>query len=314
MFSFSVQASFLVTNTQNFVTSLGNYVVQRDASIGSVIAKLDIYPRVTLTRSCGSATSSDPWQWQINPKLEATGNYIGNFGNIRTYSTNISGVGIQFFGWDYLNGATIYPNGPGVSFNGNAVGGYIQLYIGVTLVKVGPITSSPIAGQNLAAYSLSDSVCGDSLFVGNLSIASTGSVTETACSSNNSNLNIDFGTISANEFSGIGNSPRSSNVNLQLTCNSQARINMSLKGIQNTDTQDTSILALSNSGDPSVAKGIGVQFLYNNMPLHINDNMVLKTSSGGQESFPLEVHYYQTLPNVTAGSANATATLSMIYQ
>jgi type 1 fimbria pilin len=40
----------------------------------------------------------------------------------------------------------------------------------------------------------------------------------------------------------------------------------------------------------------------------------LKNSAGGQETFPITARYIQTKDKVTAGSANATATLNITYQ
>jgi type 1 fimbria pilin len=46
----------------------------------------------------------------------------------------------------------------------------------------------------------------------------------------------------------------------------------------------------------------------------LNNNIVLKTSAGGQETFPFTAQYYQTKSSVTSGAANATATLNLTYQ
>ena len=52
------------------------------------------------------------------------------------------------------------------------------------------------------------------------------------------------------------------------------------------------------------------------LPLKLDNNIVLKTSAGGQEFPPgtFTARYFQTKDNVTAGSANATATLNITYQ
>lgn len=63
-----------------------------------------------------------------------------------------------------------------------------------------------------------------------------------------------------------------------------------------------------------MAKGVGVQLLYNGSPFILNNRIVLKRSSGGQETFPLTARYYQTKTAVTTGKANASATLDLTYQ
>ncbi len=79
-------------------------------------------------------------------------------------------------------------------------------------------------------------------------------------------------------------------------------------------TGDTSVLALNGQGTPGTADGVGIQMLYNNVPLQLNNRIVLKRSAGGQETFPLVARYYQTRSVVRPGSANATATLNITYQ
>ncbi|HDE1997161.1 TPA: fimbrial protein, partial [Klebsiella quasipneumoniae] len=67
-------------------------------------------------------------------------------------------------------------------------------------------------------------------------------------------------------------------------------------------------------GSAGVAQGVGVQLVYNNTPLILGNNLVLKRTNGGQEMFPLTARYYQTNTTVTTGIANASATLSLTYQ
>ncbi|MCL6720425.1 fimbrial protein [Klebsiella sp. T2.Ur] len=102
--------------------------------------------------------------------------------------------------------------------------------------------------------------------------------------------------------------------NLGLNCDVGANINVSLSGTQNPDISDSSVLALTGQGGAGVAKGVGVQIVYNGAPLMLNNRIVLKTSSGGQETFPLTARYYQTRTTVSTGTANASATLNLTYQ
>ncbi|MFP2412591.1 fimbrial protein [Citrobacter braakii] len=112
----------------------------------------------------------------------------------------------------------------------------------------------------------------------------------------------------------ISNSTRT--YTIDLNCDAGARINASLSGTQSAETANDSILALSGAGMSGVASGIGIQLLYGNTPLKLDNNIVLKTSAGGQEFPPgaFTARYFQTKNNVTAGSANATATLNITYQ
>ena len=122
-----------------------------------------------------------------------------------------------------------------------------------------------------------------------------------------------MGNVSAQDFTAINSvSDMTDTENLNINCDSGANINVTLNGTQNADSTDPSILALSPG--QSFATGVGVQLLYNNQPLVLNNLLNLKTSTGGQESFPITARYIQIKDTVTPGTANATATLNITYQ
>ncbi len=97
-----------------------------------------------------------------------------------------------------------------------------------------------------------------------------------------------------------------------LTCAAGTNITVSLSGIQNPDSANTSVMALTGQGNAGTAKG-GVQLIYNGAPLAMNSRLFCD-SLPGQETLPLTARYYQTLTRVESGSANASATLNLTYQ
>ncbi|HBV4841648.1 TPA: fimbrial protein [Klebsiella aerogenes] len=144
-----------------------------------------------------------------------------------------------------------------------------------------------------------------------------GNIETLACSINTPNLTFPLGDIPVTSFgNAVGITPANAQntQNLGLNCNAGANINVTLTGLQNPDVGNTSVLALTSQGEPSVAKGVGVQIIYNGSPLLLNNRIVLKQSAGGQEMFPLTARYYQTRTAVTTGKANASATLNLTYQ
>lgn len=54
-----------------------------------------------------------------------------------------------------------------------------------------------------------------------------------------------------------------------------------LTGPQNPDVSDNTVLALTGQGSAGVARGVGVQLVYNNTPLTLGNNLVLKRTTGG---------------------------------
>lgn len=182
----------------------------------------------------------------------------------------------------------------------------------VTLIKVGEITSGRI-NSGLLSRIYGD---GDRVTAVGYNIPSF-AVTQVACSITTPNLTFPIGNVlSANFGSAIGTIPSGAQntQNLGLSCDAGANINVMLQGTQNPDVGSTSVLALTGQGNADVAKGVGVQLLYNGTPLVLNNRIVLKQSAGGQETFPITARYYQTKTSVSTGKANASATLDLTYQ
>jgi type 1 fimbria pilin len=145
-------------------------------------------------------------------------------------------------------------------------------------------------------------------------MGSGNSVNVLACSINTPNVQVPLDDVLAKDLTSVGSVAKPTEFDVGLNCDAGARVNVMLTGAQNTDTSVSGVLQLSGAGSAGVATGVGIQILYNNAPLALNNNLVLKTSDGGEEAFLFKAQYYQTKNSVTAGSANAVATLNLTYQ
>lgn len=244
----------------------------------------------------------------------------------RVYQTNVPGVGISFGWYDEVNGGPSYLSGTSyikssdlAGYEYNSSTGYFYNFKSqpiIRLWKTGNITSGSLSGQIAAFYAYA--TANKTTPTSDVPVyAGTGKIIQVACSISTPNLVFPIGDILVSRFgSAIGFTPvnASNTQNLGLNCDAGANINVSLAGTQNPDVGTTSVLALTNQGNSDVAQGVGVQILYNDSPLVLNERIVLKTSSGGQETFPLTARYYQTKTAVTTGKANASATLNLTYQ
>ncbi|CAM6362948.1 fimbrial protein [Enterobacter intestinihominis] len=304
-----------------YTVNYGNIIVQKDLAIGQPISN-EIYGSLAQAYICkatGTEGSASGMKSVILPYVSTASN------GLRIYQTNVPGVGISF-GWyeqtsagagtytgnNYLVGqdSVVYGwNSYGNDFFNYKFQPFIQLW------KTGNITSGALSGQ-IAAFIASD--YGGSNPTNDIPIyAGTGRITQVACSITTPNLVFPIGDVLAASFgSTVGTTPTNSNntQNLGLNCDAGANITISLMGTQNPDVGTASVLALTNQGDADVAQGVGVQLLYNGSPLILNNRLVLKNSTGGQETFPITARYYQTRTTVTTGKANASATLDLTYQ
>ncbi|WP_288791376.1 fimbrial protein, partial [uncultured Enterobacter sp.] len=218
-------------------------------------------------------------------------------------------IGIRF-------SSNAYFENPSNTFSYNAQTSYVDWYGGkIELVVTGPVSSGSLTPGVVGVVTLQGS---DGIYRDGLTVQLTsGTINALACTVNTPQLTFPIGDIPASAFgSVVGTTPTGAQntQNLGLTCAAGTNINVSLSGIQNPDSANTSVMALTGQGNAGTAKGVGVQLIYNGTPLVMNSRLFLRQSAGGQETLPLTARYYQTLTRVESGSANASATLNLTYQ
>ena len=303
LFSGYASAACVTVTTDISTITSGNMIVQRDAPVGTIIGSFRTTQIQAIMASCypsGTRTSNFDYMGAvaISPGL---------------YQTNIPGVGIYLEGADthvrsFINTTSTTTLGsPGFP-------GRMDIWPGadsnLVFVKTGNITSGPLQPGMVMHSTVEDGGT-----IRQIDFAG-GSVTQVACSIKTPNLVFPLGDVPVSTFgSTIGFIPDvSTTQNLGLECDAGANINVSLNGTQNPDSSDASVLALNNQGGSDIASGVGIQLLYNDIPLVLNNNIVLKNSPGGVETFPLKARFIQTQTTVTAGDASTNATLQLTYQ
>ncbi|EPO1784646.1 fimbrial protein [Cronobacter turicensis] len=296
-------------------------VVQRDAPVGTVIWQGQVWGSNLAALNCGN---------EIYDFTASTGSDTGIiiYNGYHVYSTNVPGIGYSLssdcdnepFSGNFghcTNGASAqYFPERGITAYGTMENGEIGIvgYYGrgsLALVVTGKTSSGTVNAGELGRL-----VVGGQVYQ-RLVLGNAAPIIVSACSLNNTSLTFPIGNVPVNKFGaspGIIPAGAENTQNLGLDCDANANINVSLSGTQNPDVSDTSVLALTGQGSEEVAGGVGVQLLYNSTPLKLNERILLKTSSGGQETFPLVARYYQTKSTVTTGKANASATLDLTYQ
>lgn len=281
--------------------SVGTLSVQRDVAVGTVI-----FSRAATTTKSYLSGCSNPLMLGFSLRyMNAVPSTLGN----HIYDTNIPGIGIRFSSGAHFEN-------PMNTFSYNAQTSYVEWWGGkIELIVTGPVTSGSLTPGVVGVVAVQDA---DGVFRDGLTTRITdGTVNVVACTILTPQLTFPIGDISAATFgSTVGTTPSGAQntQNLGLNCDACANVTATLSGIQNPDVANNSVLALTGQGNTGTAKGVGVQLLYNGTPLTLNNRLVMKSAAGGQETFPLTARYYQTLPIVEAGSANASATLNLTYQ
>ncbi|MBL5826384.1 fimbrial protein [Serratia fonticola] len=304
------------------VSLAGTYSIQRDAPIGTIITPWS--PQSQATTPCGGdagVLNSVVAQSIVAPVVSSM-TLDGSSYSI--YPTGAPGVGYIWKSGELLSSfiGTAYPvSGTSVQYSRTwkVSSDFTNYTVGrsayIALVKYATIQSGPVPslqiGQDGAMVAYNSQI---QTGLGSIFFASNVIVNVLACSIGNANIQVPLEDVMADTFTAAGTTAKPKDFNLELNCDAGARVNAMLTGAQNTDTSAAGVLQLTGAGSAGVASGVGIQILYNNAPLALNNNMVLKTSAGGQETFPFTAQYYQTKDSVTAGSANAIATLNLTYQ
>ncbi|MEX3242680.1 fimbrial protein [Serratia quinivorans] len=298
-------------SASSLIFNVGTVSVQRNYS-----ALIELTPVQT---TVGGYNCNNPDRG-IATGIKADGTYSTLNINLRNiFKTNVPGIGYTLAGRGYWLGTNDGPYGKGTdtqkvisSASAGVNPGWSNFNIQIQLYKIGDIASGVLSGKIGALGTGTNTALTN--WSNEIPITITGTITALACSLTNTTISVPLGDVQSSAFSGITTTAGDKTFNLGLSCDKDANINVALAGTQNMDTADTSVLALTNAGQSGTAKGVGVQLLYGGVPLKLNNNILLKTSVGGQETLPFSARYYQTQTAIGAGLANSSATLNITYQ
>lgn len=307
-------------NLSSGTVNIGDATVQRDVPVGTVIKKTTFTGLSSQPNNFVECDDMGALTMKYGDSAYSTFTYNGD----TYFNIGVSGYGIRMTSnsnwWQAIwNGGALpilLTGGTCTSAGSNKAwycgGSFGAGGLNFELVRVPGEAQS---GTIITPGHLVKASISGILDVYNIDLAAT-KITTLACSITTPTLTFPLGSVPISEFGNtVGFIPtETSTQNLGLNCDAGANINVSLNASQNPDVSTPSVVALDNQGGAGTATGLGVQFIYNGSPLEINKNIVLKQSSGGQETFPITARYYQTKTTVTAGDASTSATLTLTYQ
>lgn len=131
------------------------------------------------------------------------------------------------------------------------------------------------------------------------------------CSWNNPNQTITLPPVMKKNLTdnGAGRYPEPAPFKLNLTCEKNTTVSVQFDGTVMIGKTD--VLA-NNSG---VNQDVGIQLLYNSVPVKFAEKMKVINNSDTQETLSYQAHYfYNGGSNIQAGDVNATTTITFTYQ
>lgn len=251
----------------------------------------------------GAAGITLQWQMWYSTTLSAIGQHV--------YQTSLPGIGVR--AWNYqIGGDNATFDSPANDWAFGMADGAMNWNSGwLEIIKTGPVTPGELPAGKLGTLNVPIGAPGS--FQQSIIISMNAfKVVANSCSIMTPTVNVPLGEYRTSDFASVGSTTASQPVNIVLDCNSGIKVNAVISSTAEASQAGT--IALTQSAD--TATGIGVQLLdANNNPLAIGTSLVAGTTTGkGNYNINWQARYIRTATAMTAGAANATATVTISYE
>jgi type 1 fimbria pilin len=279
--------------------NVGNIAVQRDAPVGTVIYRQSLSSSYIGRQILSCTTTSESQTFTM-----ASGSPVPGLTNV--YTTNIPGVGVKV-----TSAAGRAFTSPGTTWQFSAPFTLVDAPFAFELIKTGDISGGALTTAPLFNWT-TPKTSGGTLIVARLTL-SGGTVNTVACSISNTAINVPMGDVGRSTFTGVGTTGTPVQFFISLNCDAGTRINFKIDA-----TADSSgapgVMAINTSAPGNAASGVGIKLTRSSVPVSFGTTILAGVSpNNGMYYIPIIAQYYQTLPNITAGQANGTATFTMTY-
>lgn len=323
LFSRTACAWDCTTTTPSTTVSPQNITLSRDLPVGAVIGTQLVTPTINAF-SCYN--SSDGVISNQTFGVMANGTFDTMMNGRRVYKTNVAGIGYA------ISGSTTKCAGGSAAVTGsNTIQGDVNTAklcgnssgmisptlngtVTVTFYKTATETGSgTIMAQTVAALVLLNNAVLWLYPEAEVSINAF-TVTTPACKLTTTSVPVDMREVDKSAFRGKGSTPGDAytqSFNLPLTCNAGTQVSVKMEG----NIFDASRGVINTTSGNNAATGVGIQLLYDNLPMALGSDVAVGApSAGGGFNVPLKARYYQTGDKITTGTANGVLSFTMTYQ
>ncbi|MEQ5726900.1 fimbrial protein [Providencia rettgeri] len=133
------------------------------------------------------------------------------------------------------------------------------------------------------------------------------------CSTKANSYNVNLGTWYDTQFKSVGSTSNSVNIPITLSCSAGTNLKVTVTSSAGYVDINTGKIKLSGQGQ---ATGVAIQLLdRNSNPIKLNSKFTLQNNvAGGDYIFNWKARYIKTANNITAGTANSTASVNIRYE
>ncbi len=309
----------------------GSLTIGRDLPVGAII-----YTTLITSQSSGAdyVACTATGDYNLVRSYVSTpyplSSYVSpTYGNV--YQTSVPGIGVAVLTG---NGATLpatvqtVPQSAGVNWSAGGANVFQMV-----LIKTGPVSPGTVTGSGLPVTQMTTGT--NSL---QIQLASfTGSINIAAGTCVTTDVTVNLGTHKLSELTGVGSGTGLVNVPIQLnncpafygqgqtviggvtvplgpTANT---ISFQVNPTTSVVNASQGVMALTSTGS-GAATGVGIQMLNaSGAPIQYGtatpSGLALSQVDGASYTINLQARYYQTAATTTAGQANGSATVTLIY-
>ncbi|HCT7898523.1 TPA: fimbrial protein [Enterobacter cloacae] len=311
------------TVTPSTTLSPQNITLSRDLPVGAVIGSQIITPTFKAF-SCNDSQVGAISNQSFG--IKAIGTFDSMINGVRVYKTNVDGIGYS------VSGKTANCASGNVAVTGNNT---IRGDINTALLcqNTAGIINTDLSGSIAVTFYKTAMETGSGIIsakmVGSLILLTNSllwqspeaavninsfSVTTPACKLTTVSTPVNMKEVDKNAFNGKGTTPGEVNTqsfSLPMSCNAGTSVSIKLEG----NIYDATKGVINTTSGNNAATGVGIQLLYNNLPMMLGSDVAVGTSNtGGSFSIPLKARYYQTGERITPGTANGVLSFTMTYR
>ncbi|HAV1840568.1 TPA: fimbrial protein [Enterobacter hormaechei subsp. steigerwaltii] len=303
--------------------NVGSIQVPVDSPVGTVLLRKEVaYDSLTAHQGISCSTDKNA---EVNFIFYA--NMVNEPSALSdVYKTNIEGIGIKISMYvNIVNGGFPQVETP-LPFSSNIImaacsdcntkNKYNNFGSANTQVVIELIKISDITDTGALTYVISDFTHANSSDTGNIlsisSLSLSGEIKKGTCDiSTLTPSKVDLGSITSGSLGSIGAVAKEVGFSIILQCNGSPNVMATFSDKNSSPSPTEGILGLDSS---SAAEGIGVQLLYQNVPVELGETISVETSVSSLLTIPLNVRVIQTKSAVTNGIFSAGVIYTFSYQ
>ena len=124
---------------------------------------------------------------------------------------------------------------------------------------------------------------------------------------------VTLNSISASSLAHQSSTSETTDFSVKLKCQGNVSVDMLLDGQEDQDATDDGVL--NNVSSSTSASGVGIQVLYNSLPVKLRETFSAGVSTDGNYDIPMQARYYRTTVSpVRAGNVKSVMTYNLTYK